>query len=93
MAFHARWHQVVERTGEFIAIVDDYSDSSPCKTVTNDAEYVIGQIKPAKGVRVIYRDTDGRWDELKHDGAGLFTGFASLNTTALGDAIKKVTNV
>jgi hypothetical protein len=92
MAFHSRWHQVVERTGAFIAIVDDYTDTSPCKTVTNDAEYVVGQIKPPKGVRLIYRDTDGRWDELKHDGAGHFTGFAPLGVMSLGDAITKVTS-
>jgi hypothetical protein len=64
-------------------------------SVTNDAEKVVAEILEQFGVgrRIIYRDTMGRWDELKHDGKR-FTGFAVLSLEehrALGiesDAIK-----
>lgn len=51
-------------------------------SVTNDAENVIADLARRGllvGRRVIYRDTSGRWDELKHDGQR-FTGFAPLMT-------------
>lgn len=49
-------------------------------SVTNSAECVVEtmlQIYP-EGLRILYRDTDGRWDELKHDGTK-FTGFAPID--------------
>lgn len=50
-------------------------------SVTNDAEAVVEAVlatdpRPTKG-RIVYRDTDGRWDELVHDGKK-FTGFAPI---------------
>jgi hypothetical protein len=53
-------------------------------SVTNDAEYVVAEVVKQCGnktARVIYRDSDGRWDELVHDN-GVFVRFApgdSLN--------------
>jgi hypothetical protein len=45
-------------------------------SVTNDAENVVMELhNKYPGARVIYRDSDGNWDELKHKG-GQFTGFA-----------------
>ena len=43
-------------------------------SVTNDAEavveFVLGQIcKWNPDVRILYRDTEGYWDELQHDGS------------------------
>lgn len=48
-------------------------------SITNDAEAVVAYcLDKAPGRRVLYRDTDGQWDELKHDGTQ-FVGFAPLS--------------
>ena len=48
-------------------------------SVTNDAEAVCRWLhERCQGRRIIYRDTEGRWDELKHT-LGVFTGFAPYN--------------
>lgn len=48
-------------------------------TVTNDAEAVVRAVlREYPGKRIIYRDTERRWDELRHNGSK-FTGFAPLN--------------
>ena len=45
-------------------------------SVTNDAERVVAELFALYGDRrIIYRDTDGNWDELQHRGA-VFIGFA-----------------
>ena len=37
-------------------------------SVTNDAEAVVYEVTAKCDGRIIYRDTDGRWDELKKRG-------------------------
>ncbi len=45
-------------------------------SITNNAERVVRSILGwYDNHRIYYRDTDGRWDELVHDGRN-FTGFA-----------------
>ena len=45
-------------------------------SVTNDAESVVAQVVKEYGdKRIIYRDSDGRWDELRHIN-GVFIGYA-----------------
>jgi hypothetical protein len=45
-------------------------------SITNDAEAVVKYYaKQFPLCRIVYRDTTGIWDELKHEG-GVFTGFA-----------------
>jgi len=52
-------------------------------SVTNDAENVVYKIVNKYGdKRIIYRDSDGRWDELLHDG-DQFTGYAPYTEEAL----------
>lgn len=47
-------------------------------SVTNDAEAVVAYLNTAyPGRRFIYRDSEGRWDELSHEG-GVFKGFDLL---------------
>lgn len=54
------------------AFIEDVGEG---KSVTNDAESVVKSVvEHFPGKRVIYKDTTGRWDELKHKG-GTFTGF------------------
>jgi hypothetical protein len=48
-------------------------------SVTNDAENVVAYVleRYLKKPRILYKDTDGEWDELLHDGEK-FTGFSIL---------------
>lgn len=46
-------------------------------SITNDAEAVVAWINERwPGKRIVYRDTEGRWDELKHED-GIFKGFGA----------------
>ena len=68
-------YDVVKVTPEIVWIRDRVEDG--VISVTNDAENVIKELhNKHPGARIIYRDSDGAWDELKHDGCGTFTGFA-----------------
>ena len=68
---------------DYICLVD--RDCSGCRSVTNDIDRIIKDdlaaiLTPA--VRLVYRDSEGRWDEvkLKHDsGTPIFDGFAPLD--------------
>lgn len=65
----------VRAIADSVLIVDRDGDVS----VTNDAEAVVAMCLSRYGNRLIYyRDTDGRWDQLKHDGVK-FTGYAPLD--------------
>ena len=45
-------------------------------SVTNDAEWVVKTLLEKFGpLEIVYRDSDGQWDELLHDGAN-FLGFS-----------------
>jgi hypothetical protein len=73
MRSHANF-RVVSETDEFVFIEDlDLGNIS----VTNDAEYVVQTILSAHGNRhrIIYKDSEGQWDELVHDG-NQFVDFA-----------------
>lgn len=79
-----------EEDRQVITVVDLYDDRWPTKSVTNDAEYVVRHAVKTQGDHpVIYRDTEGRWDELRHN-EGNFGCFRSLDTTDLNEAIDKV---
>jgi hypothetical protein len=70
---------VMQVTAECVWIVDTGRE---CRSVTNDAEAVVASLAEQYGERrIIYRDTDGNWDELKHRGA-VFTGFAPARDMA-----------
>ncbi|AGH16008.1 hypothetical protein DVVG_00022 [Dunaliella viridis virus SI2] len=44
-------------------------------SITNDAEAVVAHChRFFPGKRIVYRDTEGRWDEICHNG-GMFEGF------------------
>lgn len=69
-------YEVVRVTPE-IVFIDDLCDGR--MSVTNDAENVVREVaKSFPGRRVVYRDSDGNWDELLHAG-GRFTGFCPYN--------------
>ena len=65
---------VVYENKEAVFIVDDNHGLS----ITNDAEAVCRKLLTSKGnKRIIYRDTDGQWDELWHN-SFIFTGFQTV---------------
>jgi hypothetical protein len=66
---------LVHLPGEVTLLRDLDGDVS----VTNDAEAVVAYVIHHYGPRrILYRDTDGRWDELRHDGEH-FTGFFPIS--------------
>jgi hypothetical protein len=82
-----------------MTIVDLYDEANPTKSVTNDAEYVVEiayktvlrdeGLLTANNTPIIYRDTEGRWDELRHV-EGYFACYRSLTTKSRDDAIMTV---
>jgi hypothetical protein len=62
-------------TDDIVFITDDW-EAHGRMSVTNDAENVVQHVNGQyPGRRIVYRDTDGCWDELLH-ADGNFTGFA-----------------
>ena len=63
----------VSPSGEILLIED--VGHTYTMSVTNDAEAVVYELVNKYGnKRIIYKDSDGNWDELLHDG-DQFTGF------------------
>lgn len=59
-------------------LLEDVSAQFGGKTITNDAEQTVKtmhELRRLKQRRLFYVDTDGRIDELLHDGNGKFLGF------------------
>ena len=76
---------------EVCCVYDLYDDRWPTMSVTNDAEFVVSLAfsqQNAKGP-IIYRDTEGKWDELRHR-EGHFACFRPLNTEDQEEAILRV---
>lgn len=66
-------------SAQVVWIVDEDGDMS----VTNDAEQVVRTLVQRYGERrIVYRDSDGAWDELLHRGER-FTGYAPAREMAL----------
>ena len=76
-----------------IAITDQFDPLHPSMSVTNDAEAVIealAHMEDLSNTRVIYCDTDGRWDELRVEDGHRFVGYRPIGVHQLADALKKV---
>lgn len=61
-------------------------------SITNDAEAVIADLLDRGKLhqrRVIYKDTEGRWDELVH-WFGEFKNYKFLNAKRLGEALAAI---
>lgn len=85
----------VETHGRVVAVVDQ-SAFKKSMSVTNDAENVVRYLHDEgllRHERLVYRDTMGCWDEIRHDGAGRFQGFICIGARTLEDAIKKMGNI
>jgi len=69
---HAEFITVEVRDG--ITFIVDLNQGR--KSVTNDAEWVVERVlEKFPTNRIVYRDSQGDWDELLHNN-GEFTGFA-----------------
>jgi hypothetical protein len=95
MRLRARYSIVkIERTKRnwtIIAISDDGGNAGHM-SVTNDAEAVVADMHRQRPLRpndrIVYCDTDGRWDELRHS-HGRFTEIAPGGAT-LAQAIERI---
>lgn len=80
-----------EVIGDVIVIYDDHNLSGKSKTVTNAAEEVIAEVGKAiggfGGRRVVYRDSNGVFDELVLDAEGRFAAFGFLRADTLDAAL------
>ena len=75
-------YDIVKSTAEAVWIRDVGHMTN--RSVTNDADRVVCELFSEYGLgarRLIYQDSDGNWDELKHDGAR-FIGFAPARNMA-----------
>lgn len=67
---------IIKVTEDVVYLVD-HANETGRMSVTNDAEDVVHKVlADHPGRRIVYKDTEGRWDELRHNGKH-FTGFAS----------------
>lgn len=85
-------HFMVMKKGLFVAVVD-LNDGS--MSVTNDAEKVIDYLREigdlaVPGTRVVYRDSEKRWDEMKIKD-GRFDGFNFIGAMTPDEAIAILT--
>jgi len=61
-------YRIITVNGEAVYLIDRNLGN---RSVTNDAEAVVSEVLSAHpGKRIVYRDTEGGWDELHHDGSG-----------------------
>ncbi len=79
-----------------MTVVDLFREDMPTKSVTNDAEYVTmtawnaaQHSEEQPDIPIVYCDTDGNWDELRHR-EGHFACFRSLNTKDRDEACRIV---
>lgn len=73
-----------------VCVVDLFDDRYPTMSVTNDAEFVVRTVFNVHGDHpIIYRDTEGQWDELRHR-EGYFACYRALNTRDMDQAIATV---
>lgn len=69
-------YDIVRESPDTIFIED--TGHGHTRSVTNDAEAVVYELFNRHKIgdkRIVYKDSDGRWDELLHDG-DQFTDFA-----------------
>lgn len=81
---HSAEYSIVADQPGVLAIVD--ADNGR-RSITNDAAVVVRELMPnLSDKRLIYRDTDGRWDEILH-AAGEFVGFKHIGADSLHAAL------
>jgi len=73
-----------------ICVVDLFDERNPTMSVTNDADFVVATVYKVHGdLPIVYRDTEGQWDELRHR-SGHFACFRALDTADMDQAVRTV---
>ena len=70
---------IIERQDDDVLVIADVGDHARVQTITNDAEGVVQRLHDSGTLRdrqLLYRDSEDQVDELTHDGAGNFLGYA-----------------
>lgn len=77
--------------GTFVAIWDESNQAQEGEafmSVTNAVEQVLREIiEDVRDAKVVYRDTEGKWDEIVHD-RGKFKDFAPLQQDSMEAAFE-----
>lgn len=72
-------YSILNVTDVCVIIKDEFTDTNPIKSVTNDAERVVAEVNRAHpGKRIFYYDTEGDITELVHD-KGRFVKFVTFD--------------
>lgn len=78
--------------GDQLYIVDLYTEDHPTKTVTNDVEDVLKRVKSADvdvgRMRILYKDSEARWDRIEVTPTGKFRDFSMLPRSVTIDESK-----
>lgn len=72
-----RARYIIDKEDEKTVVIADVGTTQ--MSVTNDAEAVVRDLHERgalRGRRLFYYDSEGRLDELVHDGRGVFVNFA-----------------
>jgi hypothetical protein len=77
------------RRGVLVLIDRDDGHMSITNNAEEVVEYCLKHLVPSPTTLIIYRDTDGNYDQLIHDGSR-FGGFGPLRETCLNEAVDKV---
>lgn len=89
MKNQSQYSATLEREESPCPIICVIDEDGP-RSVTNDAENVVAQVVAQYGDHpVIYRDSDGVWDELVHRN-GVFHSFHGLGYREPGPAMDQV---
>jgi hypothetical protein len=79
---------------DLVAIEDDYDPANPSMSVTNDIEAVVADLVARRIInrqrnKLIYRDTEGVWDQVVIESDYPFRpiAFSPLRVVTLGEAI------
>src|SRR5579885_3128206 len=82
MQCHASYEIVFSETTPPVLTIRDLGPWCEVPTITNDAQHVVRELHQKgflkAGRKLHYYDSDGRLDELLHDGAGRFMGFCAI---------------
>jgi hypothetical protein len=91
LRLRARYSLIVtvkSTVGPILAIMD--TSGGDHMSVTNDAEAVVADLygngSLNEGIRLIYQDSDGIWDELVHE-KGAFVAFRALRCRDMMEAV------
>ena len=77
---------------DLVAIEDNYDEADPTMSVTNDIEAVVADLVARRIInprrqKLIYRDTEGVWDQVVIDDNLRPIAFSPLRVKTLGEAI------